>query len=448
MFTKYFTNLSLVTSFGLMLLMGVGYASFGQKEHGNNGHGNGDGGGKQGENRGDRGDNERGNGGDKQDRRRQEPQIFRQEDRGGSDERGNGNWKQERRNERPIYNVPTPQQVPWGGGWIPPGQIRSHNVHERNAERKAIKDQEKAYRRENRDDQRYSARQWFDQTRHTGRNSYTYLDPRSYDPNRQIYRQGVTVDPYGPRAGYSGRPNGYYTDPNSYQYGQDPNYYGYGSDPYSNVYGQYPSQNNGGLSWKKNLLRTLINSILGGVGGGNNAYYDQNAYNSSYAYGPVRDRQSSYYNGAYSPQNAGYDPAYSQYPSYTQPQYFGTSPLSGGLLNSIPLTGLFGQRGGAGGYVAQILSQFLAQGFLQGSLAGQTARQSGLGSRYYNDPYVGANGVYDPYSYTMGENRRILSEGYNLGYEDALSGRYQYNQCATGNVDLVNLLLNNVFQLG
>ena len=461
MLMKYFTKLSLVTSFGLILLLSASYASFAQKDHGND-NGKRNDGGKHGENRSDEG---RGNGGGKHERRQEEAQTYRQGDNRARDEganrgRGNGNWKNERREERQTYNVPSPQQVPRGGGWIPPGQIRNQQVHERNAERKAIKDQEKAYRRVYRDqenesrreapryDQRYSAPQWFDQARRVVRNGYTNPDQRWYDANRRSYRQSVTVNPYGPGAGYYPQTNGYYADPNDYRYNQNQTYYGYGQDPYSNSYGQYPSGIKNGTSWKNTILRTIISSILGGIGGQDNNYYDPNAYNVNYANGSVRYAQPAFNTGGYPPQYAGLNPAYSQYAGYEQPQYDNSSPYSGGILNSIPLTGLFGQRSGAGGYVAQILSQVLAQGYLQGLLAGRTARQSGSGNRYYNDPYVSADGVYDPYSYTIGENRRVLSEGFGLGFEDALGGRNQYDQPSAGNVDLVSLLLNNVFRLG
>jgi hypothetical protein len=96
-----------------------------------------------------------------------------------------------------------------------------------------------------------------------------------------------------------------------------------------------------------------------------------------------------------------------------------------------------------------MLSQVLAQGYLQGSLAGQTARQSGYGSRYYDDPYDAPVNGYVPYSYSIDENRQLLSEGYNLGFRDALSGRRnQYQPQSVGNADLVSLLLSNVLRLG
>ena len=455
MLIKIIGKFSVMTTVSLVILLGAGYASYGQKDHG---RGNGNGNGKHGENRGDE---SRGNGNDKHERRQDAPQVYQRQDnnarRSEGDNRGGGGdhgrrGNQDRENRR-IYNVPVYQQSPQGGGWVPPGQIRSQQVHERNAERKAIKDQEKAYRRlykneandgrrEGRYYQQSAAPQWFDQAGRFFQNGYAAPDQRRYQDRRR-YRQGVNVNPYAPVTGYYPQTNGYYADPNGYSYSQNQPYYGNDQYPYSN----------NGTSLKTTILRTIISSILGGFGGQDNGYqdngyYDANAYNSGYANGPVRYAQLAYSYGAYSPRYTGYSPAYSQYASYAQPQYDNYSPSDGGLLNSIPLAGLFGQRGGAGGYVTQILSQVLTQGYLEGLLAGRNARQSGRGSRYYNDPYVGADGNYDPYSYTIGENRRILSEGYGLGFQDALSGRSQFDPRSAGKLDLVNLLLNNVFQLG
>lgn len=443
----------LTTTFGLLIMLGAGYASYGQKDHGNgngkgNGHGNGNGNGKHAENGGDQG---RGNG--NRERRQEDVRVYRQQgDNGRRYESGNKGWKGDnggRRNEdRPVYRVPVYQSAPWGGGRVPPGQIRSQQVHERNAERKAIKDQEKAYRRsyknESNDERRYYqpsvAPQWFDQAGRIFGNGYANPDQRRYQDRRR-YRQNANVRPYAPGQGYYPQTNGYYADPNGYSYDQNQ---------------QYPYSNNG-TSSKTNILRAIIGSILGGFGGQangydngyqDNGYYDANVYNSGYANGPVRHTQPSYYVGAYSPRYTGYSPVYTQYAGYGQPQYDNYSSYDGGLLNSIPLAGLFGQRGGAGGYVTQILRQVLTQGYLEGLLAGRNARQNGSGNQYYNDPYVGADGNYDPYSYTIGENRRVLSEGYGLGFEDALSGRSQYDQRSAGKLNLVNLLLSNVFQIG
>ena len=403
----------------------------------------------------------------------------------GKGQKGKDKWKGDKGNARRDVIIP---QVPWGGGWIPPGQIRKQEVHARNAERKALKEQfkeeRKAYKRyekQNRYDDRDSYRQsWVDQGRRIFRNiypdrsrtvyegdQYTYA-PRlqqrvqQYQPNYEAYRyQGPVAPAYNP--GYFGYDPYAYSPPvyNSGYYGYDPNSYGYAANPYA--YDQYGS---GGTSLKQMLIRTLISTVLSGVlnrGGGSS--YGQN-YDPYYASGPVNYGytqpsyygygQPQYYGSGYAPQYSGYNTGYlpAAYSAYGQPAYGYDPYLSGGgllnsgggLLSSIPLASILGQ-GGRGGYVTQILTQVLAQGYLQGLLAGENARESGYGEDGYYDPYVSQEGVYDPYSYTIGENRRVMSEGYDLGFEDALEGRNQYNPQAVGNVDLVSLLLGNVFKL-
>ena len=113
------------------------------------------------------------------------------------------------------------------------------------------------------------------------------------------------------------------------------------------------------------------------------------------------------------------------------------------MLNSLPIAELIEQYTG-GGFASQLIGNFLAQGYDQGFLAGRDARRNRIDDNNYNDPYAYEGGLYDPYSATLGENRRTLSEGYELGYRDALSGRNDYDPQSEGNVDLVSLLLNNV----
>ncbi|MDQ3221836.1 MAG: hypothetical protein M3Q26_14010, partial [Acidobacteriota bacterium] len=163
---------------------------------------------------------------------------------------------------------------------------------------------------------------------------------------------------------------------------------------------------------------------------------------------------SSSYNGG----NYGSQPRY--YPNFGTPYaenyqpvgYFGEEPYSGyqtsgGLLGSIPFAQILQQFAG-NSFASEILSNILAQGYNEGFLAGQTARENGYGDESYYDPYTYEdeyqNAVYDPYSLSMGENRRCLSEGYERGYQDALAGQNDYDPESDGNVDLVSLLLNNI----
>lgn len=396
--------------------------------------------------------------------------------------KGKDKWKGDKGKNRAI--VGGASQAPWlGGGWIPPGQLRKQEVHARNAQRKAFKEQfkderkawkeqfkeqQKAYKiyeKQNRYDYRGSYQPgWVDQGRRILQNIYPDRSRSVYEGDRynyapqirqyEVYRyQGPVAPAYNP--GYFGYDPYGYSAPvyNSGYYGYDPNIAAYTANPYA--YDQYGSAR---TSLKQMLIRTLISTVLSGVlnrGGGSD--YGQN-YDPYYASGPVNYgySQPSYYGSGYAPQYSGYNTGYlpAAYSAYGQPTY-GYDPYSsgggllnssGGLLSSIPLASILGQ-GGRGGFVTQLLTQVLAQGYLQGLLAGENARESGYGEDAYYDPYVSQEGVYDLYSYTIGENRRVMSEGYDLGFEDALEGRNRYNPQAVGNVDLVSLLLGNVFKL-
>ena len=79
-------------------------------------------------------------------------------------------------------------------------------------------------------------------------------------------------------------------------------------------------------------------------------------------------------------------------------------------------------------------------------------------NQYYQDPYAYESAYsdrgysyqdigYDPYS-SLDQNRQYLSEGYQLGYRDALNSRNQ--PLALNNVgggDLISLLLGNVLRV-
>jgi hypothetical protein len=151
---------------------------------------------------------------------------------------------------------------------------------------------------------------------------------------------------------------------------------------------------------------------------------------------------SGYYNpGYYTPQ---YDYSYS-------PDYYSGYPLNSysydpyGYADDFPLGYFAGSYGGTD-YLSQMYADLLANGYEQGYLDGLYASENrNVG---YYDPYTYENTVYDPYSYTLGENRRCLSEGYQIGYQDALNGNDEYDPYYSDtNTDLVSLLISNVLQL-
>ena len=178
------------------------------------------------------------------------------------------------------------------------------------------------------------------------------------------------------------------------------------------------------------LVRTLIGFVLGNE---NNDYYGMQPYDPYYGYAPAA--YSSY---GYDQYSGYYPPSYNR-TVYAQP-YYDYSGYQEPLVNYLPMQDLFGPS--YGGYASDTLRQVLAQGYEQGYQAGWYARenqlQNDLGDYVINDDYI------DPYSYTIGENRRCFTEGYNIGYQDAVYGRQDYISQYSGNTDLVSLLLSNV----
>jgi hypothetical protein len=93
-------------------------------------------------------------------------------------------------------------------------------------------------------------------------------------------------------------------------------------------------------------------------------------------------------------------------------------------------------------------SQLLAVGYEQGYQDGLAARRTRARQQAFYDPYAYNNELYDPYSESLGDNRRCLSQGYELGYQDAFNNVNDYEQyAANGDVDLVSLLIGTVSQL-
>jgi hypothetical protein len=111
-----------------------------------------------------------------------------------------------------------------------------------------------------------------------------------------------------------------------------------------------------------------------------------------------------------------------------------------------------------GGFLGRLFSELIAFGYNQGFRDAQYLRSNGYSRvRYYQDPYdpyvytsqdvVFQDIGYDPYS-CFSENRRYLSEGYELGYRDALYGRTEYDPYAYGgNLDLVSALIGSSLSL-
>lgn len=435
----------------LLLAMFVAGSAFAQGK----GHGNGNGkhgGGNPGENgqgRGNGGGKHGGDGGRVQmPQQYQMPPQYQVRQAGppawaGGQEQGKGHGKKEARQvysqpQRQVYIPPqqvyVPQQAPIYYGYKNRGQQRAAEVHARNAERKAIKEQQKAWDRQ---------QKWFEQ-RIT--EAYRQPDHRQYIPQRsyqapyysqqpQIYdRQYLPryVEPYVPRRQtYSTYIPQYQRSP-LYTY-----------DPYYSAY-QQPYIADQGFSGK-DVLRQVIFAVLTGVAdkyiGGNNDYgvFPAASY-QSYA--------AQRYFGGYQPVSYAY-------------RDFGSSPYVGGYADPYNYNSTMGngympvyevaELTNGGDFFGKMLREMLAVGYTQGYNDGLAARAASRRDAYYNDPYVydyGNEEIFDPYSASLGSNRRCLSQGYDLGYQDALANdRYAGGVLQNGDLDLVSVLLSSLSSL-
>ena len=100
-----------------------------------------------------------------------------------------------------------------------------------------------------------------------------------------------------------------------------------------------------------------------------------------------------------------------------------------------------------GGLFRQLFTHLLAIGYDQGYQDGVAARDIRERDRVFYDPYAYDNAAYDPYSVSLGDNRRCLSQGYELGYQDAINEIDGYDQFQDGGVDLISVLIGTVSQL-
>lgn len=192
--------------------------------------------------------------------------------------------------------------------------------------------------------------------------------------------------------------------------------------------------------WRENFLRSIVSNVRYVNNGYDNYYsyqptyistnYDPVYYDNGY-YGYPNFASSYYYGGA------GYYPAYaSDYDLHSEAYYYDAFPYD-----------VFADSSYDNSYSRSLFSQLIAYGYDQGYLEGLAARRAGYGTRYFDDPYVYeptyySTATYDPYSYSLGENRRCLSNGYQLGYMDALHGGNDYDVYEYGNTDLVSAFVS------
>lgn len=471
--SKYLNVFSAILAFGLMIALSGGVA-FGQGKGGGKGNKGGGGGKpeKQGNGNGGGGGNGmgRGSGGGRHggflQQRQEQPrferpqpverqqriQVYQNPNAGRPQYRQerdySADWKQQRKAQKqefkqerrearqPQYQARPQIIVPryenrqanrgnrrsWEG--LPPGQYRKQANMERRDDRKAAKSYEKDLKRQAkiyRDDDRreYQQRVQYVQNAPVFWQQFTQTQSRQYYDRNRYYENDRS------RYIYDGR------NDNNYDYNN--NYYNDGYDGYDS-----------GVSWKQQLLSTVLTQFLGGGFGGLG-----NAYDENYGYG--YDQQQYGYNSPnyYNAQYGGYQgqQGYSDYNygGYDDNGYNNYDPNS--FINAIPYAGLIDQY--SGGFATDMIRQSLGMGYDEGYYAGQYARTNGTADDYYYDPYSYPNGSYDAGSISLAERRRILSEGYELGYQDALYGRNQndYDPQSEGDVDLVSLLLSSVLKM-
>ena len=468
--SKYLSIFSAILTFGLMVTIAGGTA-LGQGKGGGKGNKGGGGGKPEKQDKGNGGGNGmgRGNGGEKHGgfkQQRQEQRSFERPQRVERQERmqvyqnpnagrpqyrqereNKSDWKQQRKAEKqefkqerrearqPQYQARPQIIVPQyenrqgsrgnGRSWegLPPGQYRKQANMERRDDRKAAKAYEKDLKRQAkiyRDDDRREYQQRVQYLQ----NAPVYWQQYTQNQTRQYYDRSRYYGNDSSRYIYNDRDNNNYNDNN---------YYDDGYDGYDN-----------GVSWKQQLLSTVLTQFLGGGLSGFGNSYDQNdgyGYNQQqYGYDTP-----NYYNAQY----GGYQGQQS-YPDYNNSGYddnrYGSyDPNS--FINAIPYAGLIDQY--SGGFATDMIRQSLGMGYDEGYYAGQYARTNGTADDTYYDPYSYPDGNYDAASISLAERRRILSEGYELGYQDALYGRNQneYDPQEDGDVDLVSLLLSSVLKM-
>ncbi len=286
-----------------------------------------------------------------------------------------------------------------------------------------------------------------------------YYGDRRVNQQYPDYRQPAYGQISYPQNGGNYGNDSYYGNDGYYE---DDGYYGndgyYENDGYYGNDGYYEDDygyDQGG-SWKSILLQTILGAVFGGqMGGfdqGGQGQFGGGGYQNT-SYLPYRQTGPQYYGQqpiystyVYGDPNAGYyeqDPyGYDQY-GYDQPRstnslYSGIAPI---LMSVI--------GGNSGSFLNDLVTQTLASGYNQGMMDGEYAQQQGWDEGSYYDPYAYDDGVYDGSSVSLAERRQLLSQGYELGYQDAMNERNSgYNRNASQNFDLTTLLLDNVLRIG
>jgi hypothetical protein len=220
--------------------------------------------------------------------------------------------------------------------------------------------------------------------------------------------------------------------------------------------------------WRDNILRSVVVSVLANDGGYSyspwytNDYYGSNydpGYDNYYEAYPVYSNSYSVYSDYYYPEGSYYNfysPYYVNDYAYTPVYYSGEPYYADYYANDVGLPYL-STSSSLAGFVGNLFGELVAYGYNQGYRDAMYARSRGYNTRYYDDPYdpyvyveeevVFEDVGYNPYS-CFGLNRRYVSEGYELGYRDAIYGETEYDPYDDGsNVDLVSVMISAISSL-
>jgi hypothetical protein len=129
-------------------------------------------------------------------------------------------------------------------------------------------------------------------------------------------------------------------------------------------------------------------------------------------------------------------PYYSQ-PNYSTPDYYQTAGYGSPYARS----------GYSDPYSQDMIQRAAATGYSRGYTDGQNAQRYGWADQ--GDPYGYNDSGFGNYAVSFTEQQRLLSQGYELGYRDAMEQRDQYGVGQNGGtLDLVSVLLENVLLNG
>lgn len=161
----------------------------------------------------------------------------------------------------------------------------------------------------------------------------------------------------------------------------------------------------------------------------------------------IVDNSYSYYPVSYTTRYYRSSPTY--YRSYAAtPSYYVYRPVdpyyADNYYDNVSVVSYPDYAGG--GFAQQVFSNLLAMGYEQGYVQGLNARRRGYRDQNYYDPYdyEGTNYLS---SSSLGQTRSCLSDGYELGYNDALYNRDSQAVYEDTNVDLVSLLIGQALQV-